>query len=306
MTRTRVRNRRSRRNNRREDGAGLPSRSRTQSDDKTKKLGDYVHKNVGDAGFNKNGSIKARVLWGLALDQGDTPNQIRQQARQLLDQRGLKRIPDRFSPEFIISPDQLGELQRIHMQRSLQAQLVDEGMKAQIAESVEEWIKQPNRKDIVGVDYPGEGSVLTPLSPSLEQLRELHTENIPDKPRTQRDGKQPQEHWLPAPLENELIGEFHRPEDQKTGVALVRYFTPDGSATWYLSEYYPEDDVFYGYCDLGNGFPELGYVSRTELRETRGKMGLHIERDYYYTPKTLNNIQGIPEMPLGYEKINKN
>ena len=213
MTRTRVRNRRSRRNNRREDGAGLPSRSRTQSDDKTKKLGDYVHKNVGDAGFNKNGSIKARVLWGLALDQGDTPNQIRQQARQLLDQRGLKRIPDRFSPEFIISPDQLGELQRIHMQRSLQAQLVDERMKAKIADSVEEWIKQPNRKDIVGVDYPGENSVSIPQLPALERLRELHTENIPDRPKTNRDGKQPQEHWLPEPLEKELIEMGIRPKD---------------------------------------------------------------------------------------------
>jgi len=241
----------------------------------------------------------------LALDKGDVPAQIRQQARQVLDQRGLKKIPDRFSPEYIISPEQLGELQRIHMQRSLQAQLVDEGMKAQIAESVEEWIKQPNRNDIVGVDYPEEGLTSIPISPTLEQLKELHTENIPDKPKTNRDGKQPQEQWLPTPLEKELIEEFHRPEDQKTGVALVKYFTPDGTATWHLSEYYPEDEVFYGYCDLGNGFPELGYVSRTELRETRGKMGLHIERDYYYTPKTLNEIQGYPLISLEIEKRTK-
>ena len=295
MTRTRVRNRRSRRSNRREEGSGLPSRSRSQSEYKENKLSDYVQKKVGDTGFNTNGSIKARVLWGLALDKGDAPKEIRQEARRLLDQRGLNRIPDRFSPEHIISPEQLGELQRIHLQRSLQAQLVDEGMKAKIAESVEEWIKQPNRNDIIGVDYPGEEqSVSTPHVPMLEQLRELHTENIPDKPRTNRDGKQPMEQWLPEPLEKELIKEFNRPEDKKTGVALIKYFTPDGSASWYLSEYFPEDDVFYGYCDLGNGFPELGYVSRTELRETRGKMGLHIERDYYYTPKTYNDIQLHP------------
>jgi hypothetical protein len=291
LTRTRVRNRRSRRSNRREDGVGLPSRARSQSDDSTGKLSDYVHNKVGEGGFNSNGTIKARVLWGLALEKGDTPDEVRQQARAVLDKRGLKKIPDRFSPEFIISPEQLGELQRIHLQRSLQAQLVDEGMKAQIAESVEEWIRQPNRKDIVGVDYPGKVSVSTHQSPTLIQLIELHTENIPDRPKTNRDGKQPQEHWLPTQLEKELIEEFHRPEDQKTGIALVKYFTPDGSASWYLSEYYPEDGVFYGYCDLGTGFPELGYVSRKELRETRGKMGLHIERDYYYTPKILNDIQ---------------
>ena len=284
----------------------MPSRSRHPSIDSTGKLSDYVHNKVGKGGFNTNGTIKARILWGLALDKGDVPAQIRQQARKVLDKRGLKKIPERFSPEFIISPEQLGELQRIHLQRSLQAQLVDEGMKAKIAESVEEWIKQPNRSDVVGVDYPGKISASTHQPPTLIQLIELHTENIPNKPKTNRDGKQPQEHWLPTPLEKELIEEFHRPENQKTGVALIKYFTPDGSATWYLSEYYPEDDVFYGYCDLGNGFPELGYVGRKELRETRGKMGLHIERDYYYTPKTFNEIQGNPMIPSGYEKITKN
>lgn len=295
LTRTRVRNRRSRRNR---DGPGVPGNSRARKNKDS--LEQYVEKQVGSGGFNKDGSIKARVLWKIALDKGVSSKEVRVQARKVLDERGLNRIPERFSPEYVIEPDQLEELQRIHMQRSLQAQIVDEGMKAQIADSVEEWIREPNRSDIVGVDYPGDN---IPHTPSLEQLRELATENIPDKLRTQRDGKQPKEHWLPTPLENELREEFNRPEDQKTGVALVKYFTPDGSATWYLSEYMPEDDVFYGYCDLGNGFPELGYVSRKELRETRGKMGLHIERDYYYKPRTLNEIQGKTTMPSGYRSI---
>ena len=297
LTRTRVRNRRSRR---KRDGSGVPgnSRARTKKDSLTQ----YVEKHVGVGGFNKDGSIKDRVLWKIALDKDAGSREVQVQARRMLDERGLDRIPERFSPEYIIEPDQLVELQRIHMQRSLQAQLVDEGMKAEIAESVEEWIREPNRSDIVGVDYPGDGS---PRTPSLEQLRELVTENIPDKPRTQRDGKQPKEQWLPEALEKELKAEFLRSEDEKTGVALVKYFTPDGSATWYISEYMPEDDVFYGYCDLGNGFPELGYVSRKELRETRGKMGLHIERDYYFTPKSLNEIQGKTKIPPGYESLAK-
>jgi len=250
-------------------------------------LNEYVSKHVGTSGFNKNGSIKARVLWSLAVEKGNAPNDIKKLAKLELGERGLERIPERFSPEYIVAPDQLVELQRIHMQRSLQAQSVDEAMKAQIAESIEEWIREPNRNDIVGVDYPTDINVPS----SLQQLQNLHMENIPKKPRVTREGKQPDEHWLPKPLEMELINEFHRPEDQKTGVALVKYFTPDGAASWYLSEYYPEHDVFYGYCDLGTGFPELGYVSRKELRETRGKMGLHIERDYYYTPTALSKIK---------------
>ena len=143
--------------------------------------------------------------------------------------------------------------------------------------------------------------------PSLVELRALHSEVVPEKPRTlSGSGKQPEEHWLPPQLEEELIKEWNRSEDEKTGVALVKYFTPDGSASWYLSEYYPEDDVFYGYCDMGTGFPELGYVSRKELRDNLGKMGLPIERDYYFTPEPLNKLQGKqeqPQMPPGYESI---
>jgi hypothetical protein len=295
LTRTRVRNRRNRRNR---EGPGAPGNSRARKTNEP--LDQYVQKHVGSEGFNKDGSIKARVLWKISLDKGNVSKEVQIQARHMLDARGLDRIPERFSPEYIIEPEQLVELQRIHMQRSLQAQLVDEGMKAQIADSVEEWIREPNRRDIVGVDYPGDNS---PRVPTLVQLGELAIENIPDKPRTQSDGKQPKKQWLPGPLENELREEFNRPEDQKTGVALVKYFTPDGSATWYISEYMPEDDVFYGYCDLGNGYPEIGYVSRKELRETQGNMGLHIERDYYFTPKTLNEIQGKPTIPQGYESL---
>jgi len=144
----------------------------------------------------------------------------------------------------------------------------------------------------------------TPEKPSLETLQTLHRKAVPEKPRVlSGSGKQPEAHWLPPTLEEELIKEWHRPEDEKTGVALVKYFTPDGSASWYLSEYMPDDDVFYGWCDMGTGFPELGYVSRKELRGLTGKNGLPIERDYYYQPKTLTDVQGKPEMPPGYGSI---
>ena len=41
-------------------------------------------------------------------------------------------------------------------------------------------------------------------------------------------------------------------------------------------------------------FKELGYVSLKELEEVRGPMGLPIERDLYWQPKTLEEI--APEM----------
>jgi hypothetical protein len=43
-----------------------------------------------------------------------------------------------------------------------------------------------------------------------------------------------------------------------------------------------------GLCDLGMGFPELGYVSLQELKSLDLPFGLTIERDKYFEPdKTL-------------------
>jgi hypothetical protein len=70
---------------------------------------------------------------------------------------------------------------------------------------------------------------------------------------------------------------------------VVKLFTPDGSATWLLSEIHPDDpDIAFGLCDLGMGSPELGSVSLSELASVRGKLGLPIERDRWFeADKTL-------------------
>ena len=64
-------------------------------------------------------------------------------------------------------------------------------------------------------------------------------------------------------------------------VPVVKLFTPNAGATWLLSEL-DSEDIAFGLCDLGQGFPELGYVSLTELESLRGRWGLPIERDLYF------------------------
>lgn len=67
-------------------------------------------------------------------------------------------------------------------------------------------------------------------------------------------------------------------------VPVVKLFTPDGSATWLLTELDPEDpEIAFGLCDLGMGYPELGSVSLVELRSVRGGLGLPVERDLHFT-----------------------
>ena len=71
---------------------------------------------------------------------------------------------------------------------------------------------------------------------------------------------------------------------------VVKLFTPDAGCTWLLTEIDPDDtDCAFGLCDLGLGFPELGYVSLGELQSVRGKLGLPIERDRSFdADKTLS------------------
>jgi hypothetical protein len=80
-------------------------------------------------------------------------------------------------------------------------------------------------------------------------------------------------------------------QDGKGGkaIAYVKFFI--GSWTWHATEFDGED-TFFG---LVEGFEkELGYFSLSEMENTKGPMGLPIERDLHFKPKMLEEI--APEM----------
>jgi hypothetical protein len=85
---------------------------------------------------------------------------------------------------------------------------------------------------------------------------------------------------------------YHGEERGLDALAQVKFFTPDSNWTWYASEFDGEDILF----GLVSGFEvELGYFSLTELKETRGPMGLPIERDLHFEPKTLRDLMEFHE-----------
>lgn len=70
-------------------------------------------------------------------------------------------------------------------------------------------------------------------------------------------------------------------------LARVKFFTPDAGWTWYASEF-DGTDLFFG---LAVGFePELGSFSLSELARVRGKLGLPVERDRWFTPTPLREL----------------
>ncbi len=70
-------------------------------------------------------------------------------------------------------------------------------------------------------------------------------------------------------------------------LAHVKFFTSDTNWTWYASEFDGED-LFFG---LVSGFEvELWYFSLKGMKDAREPKGLPIERDLYYQPKTLREL----------------
>ena len=91
-------------------------------------------------------------------------------------------------------------------------------------------------------------------------------------------------------------------QDGKGGKAVVhlRLFTPDSGFTWHITEGSPikDDDGnevdFHFFALVEGQFKEFGYVSLAELESVKGPMGLPIERDLHWNPRTLEEI--APEM----------
>ena len=87
---------------------------------------------------------------------------------------------------------------------------------------------------------------------------------------------------LTKSIEKKLIQQWGGATTDKP---YLKLFNPCGSSTWLISEYNPEERMFFGLCDLGHGTPELGFVSLDELLEIKLPYGLKIERDMYWKPE---------------------
>lgn len=85
-------------------------------------------------------------------------------------------------------------------------------------------------------------------------------------------------------------------KDPKDVPIVCKFFTPDSSWTWYVTEGdgYVGDDgkTDYQFFGLVHGLEtELGYFCLSELAEATGPFGLHIERDMHFDSKaTLDSV----------------
>lgn len=70
-------------------------------------------------------------------------------------------------------------------------------------------------------------------------------------------------------------------ENNPDPIVRVKFFTPDANWSWWAWEYDPKEEIFFG---LVEGFErEIGYFSLADLQAVRGRLGLPVERDRYFT-----------------------
>lgn len=81
---------------------------------------------------------------------------------------------------------------------------------------------------------------------------------------------------------------YSQEDKGEDAIVHVKFFTPDSSWTWYATEFDGED-IFFGLVDGHD--EELGYFSLKELASVRGRLGLKIERDRYFIPKTISECR---------------
>lgn len=94
---------------------------------------------------------------------------------------------------------------------------------------------------------------------------------------------------VPQEIAAQLPPLYSQEEQGDNAIAVVKFFTPWTSSTWYASEYDPEKRLCFGVV-VGQE-RELEYFSIDELEEIRGPGGLTIERDLYWKPKPLKECR---------------
>lgn len=104
-------------------------------------------------------------------------------------------------------------------------------------------------------------------------------------------------------LTKELEEQFKKTgsrEEVSDPIVVAKFFNPTGAGTWYATEFNSEDKIFFGFVSIfGDECDEWGNFSLEELENFRGRFGLGIERDLYFTPGPISKV-----CPKAYKLIN--
>jgi hypothetical protein len=89
--------------------------------------------------------------------------------------------------------------------------------------------------------------------------------------------------WITKAIAEALpsIGTTDHLPPEKVKIAF-KLFNPQGAGSWYITEANLELGEAFGWADLGHG-GELGYMDLNEMRAYKGRFGLPLERDEWFS-----------------------
>lgn len=93
---------------------------------------------------------------------------------------------------------------------------------------------------------------------------------------------------MPESIANTIPALYATQHDEDP-LVRVKWFTPDSSWTWYVTEYDPAERLCFGLV-IGHE-REFGYFSLAEIEEVRGPLGLPVERDLYFQLKPASQCR---------------
>ena len=83
-------------------------------------------------------------------------------------------------------------------------------------------------------------------------------------------------------------------DGQNVVPVIVKFFCPDSSWTWYVVEGKELEGGDWEFFGLVEGHDtELGYFALRQIQHIRGALGLHVERDKWFSGMVLNKTANI-------------
>ncbi len=103
-----------------------------------------------------------------------------------------------------------------------------------------------------------------------------------------------------TPTEEELakIPRLYETENIPLRDKIIHLHFFIGGCDWYIAEYSPEEDLFWGYAILNGDTEnaEWGYISFKELRELVVGPGIEVDRDLHWEPRSVQEIPYISKL----------
>ena len=99
---------------------------------------------------------------------------------------------------------------------------------------------------------------------------------------------------MPVELEEQFVALRAMNQASDNPLIIAKYFNPVWAQTWYMTEYNPEDGIFFGFV-TGMPFPEWGTVALRDFIELSLPLWMKIERDLYFTSMPFSEAVPEPE-----------